>query len=201
MKSNILVGLVGAVLALTIPAKAAADDTVYATITSVTNGGTALTGSSTIIVGQLANTGVDAVGQVRFNSSASFSVTTDEVTNGEGFLGTTASNSASLSALSSVTLGTVAGAEAAIDIIDGAIAKINDQRSDLGAISNRLDATISNLSNIVTNTQASVSNVRDADFSLETSRLTRAQILSQAATSMLAQANASKQSVLQLLQG
>ena len=173
----------------------------FATITSVTNGGTALTGSSTIIVGQLANTGVDAVGQVRFNSSASFSVTTDEVTNGEGFLGTTASNSASLSALSSVTLGTVAGAEAAIDIIDGAIAKINDQRSDLGAISNRLDATISNLSNIVTNTQASVSNVRDADFSLETSRLTRAQILSQAATSMLAQANASKQSVLQLLQG
>ena len=116
-------------------------------------------------------------------------------------MGTTASNSASLSALSSVTLGTVAGAEAAIDIIDGAIAKINDQRSDLGAISNRLDATISNLSNIVTNTQASVSNVRDADFSLETSRLTRAQILSQAATSMLAQANASKQRVLQLLQG
>ena len=173
----------------------------FATITSVTNGGEALTSSSTIIVGQLANTGVDAVGQVRFNSSASFSVTTDEVTNGEGFLGTTASNSASLSALSSVTLGTVAGAEAAIDIIDGAIAKINDQRSDLGAISNRLDATISNLSNIVTNTQASVSNVRDADFSLETSRLTRAQILSQAATSMLAQANASKQSVLQLLQG
>jgi flagellin len=173
----------------------------FATITSVTNGGTALTGSSTIIVGQLANTGVDAVGQVRFNSSASFSVTTDEITNGEGFLATTASNSASLSALSSVTLGTVSGAEAAIDIIDGAIAKINDQRSDLGAISNRLDATISNLSNIVTNTQASVSNVRDADFSLETSRLTRAQILSQAATSMLAQANASKQSVLQLLQG
>ena len=173
----------------------------FATITSVTNGGEALTSSSTIIVGQLANTGVDAVGQVRFNSSASFSVTTDEITAGEGFLGTTASNSASLSALSSVTLGTVAGAEAAIDIIDGAIAKINDQRSDLGAISNRLDATISNLSNIVTNTQASVSNVRDADFSLETSRLTRAQILSQAATSMLAQANASKQSVLQLLQG
>ena len=174
----------------------------FATITSVTQGDTtALTGSSTISVGQLANTGVDAVGQVRFNSSSTFSVTTDEVTNGEGFLGTTASNTSSLSALSSVTLGTVSGAEAAIDIIDGAIAKINDQRSDLGAISNRLDATISNLSNIVTNTQASVSNIRDADFSLETSRLTRAQILNQAATSMLAQANASKQTVLQLLQG
>ena len=174
----------------------------FATITSVTNGATALSdAASTIKVGQLANTGVDAVGQVRFNSSDSFTVTTDEVDNSEGFLGTTASNTSSLSALSSVTLGTVSGAEAAIDIIDGAIAKINDQRSDLGAISNRLDATISNLSNIVTNTQASVSNIRDADFSLETSRLTRAQILNQAATSMLAQANASKQTVLQLLQG
>ena len=174
----------------------------FATITSVTNGATALSdAASTIKVGQLANTGVDAVGQVRFNSSDSFTVTTDEVDNSEGFLGTTASNTSSLSALSSVTLGTVSGAEAAIDIIDGAIAKINDQRSDLGAISNRLDATISTLSNIVTNTQASVSNIRDADFSLETSRLTRAQILNQAATSMLAQANASKQTVLQLLQG
>ena len=61
--------------------------------------------------------------------------------------------------------------------------------------------SLNNLSNIVTNTQASVSNIRDADFSSETSRLTRAQILNQAATSMLAQANASKQTVLQLLQG
>jgi flagellin len=187
-------------LALATSAGSVTSVNTFATITSITESG-GLAASSALTVGQLANTGVDGVGQVRFNSSAAFSVTTDEVTNGEGFLGTTASNSASLSALSSVTLGTVSGAEAAIDIIDGAIAKINDQRSDLGAISNRLDATISNLSNIVTNTQASVSNVRDADFSLETSRLTRAQILSQAATSMLAQANASKQSVLQLLQG
>lgn len=173
----------------------------FATITSVTNQGTALTGSSSVEVGQIANTGVDAVGQVRFNSSDSFTVTTDETDNGQGFLGTTATNTSSLSSVSSITLGTVAGAEAAIDILDGAIAKVNDQRSDLGAISNRLDATINNLSNIVTNTQASVSNIRDADFSSETSRLTRAQILNQAATSMLAQANASKQTVLQLLQG
>ena len=57
------------------------------------------------------------------------------------------------------------------------------------------------MSNIVTNTQSSLSNIKDAYFSQETSRLTKAQILSQAATSMLAQANASKQTVLQLLQG
>ena len=173
----------------------------FATITSLTNSSTALTGSSLITFGETASAAADAVGQVRFNSSESFTISTDEITDGEGFLDNTASNTASLSALSSVTLGTVTGAEAAIDILDGAIAKINDQRSNLGAISNRLDATISNLSNIVTNTQASMSNIGDANFSEETSRLTRAQILTQAATSMLAQANASKQAVLSLLQG
>ena len=173
----------------------------FATITSLTNSSTALTGSSTITFGETASAAADAVGQVRFNSSESFTISTDEITDGEGFLDNTASNTSSLSALSSVTLGTVTGAEAAIDILDGAIAKINDQRSNLGAISNRLDATISNLSNIVTNTQASMSNIGDANFSEETSRLTRAQILTQAATSMLAQANASKQAVLSLLQG
>ena len=131
----------------------------FATITSLTNSSTALTASSTITFGETASTAADAVGQVRFNSSESFTISTDEITDGEGFLDNTASNTAALSSLSSVTLGTVTGAEAAIDILDGAIAKINDQRSNLGAISNRLDATISNLSNIVTNTQASMSNI------------------------------------------
>jgi flagellin len=170
-------------------------------VATSTNTFATLTGSSTITFGETASAAADAVGQVRFNSSESFTISTDEITDGEGFLDNTASNTSSLSALSSVTLGTVTGSEAAIDILDGAIAKINDQRSNLGAISNRLDATISNLSNIVTNTQASMSNIGDANFSEETSRLTRAQILTQAATSMLAQANASKQAVLSLLQG
>ena len=95
---------------------------------------------------------------------------------------------------------TAANAEAAITTIDGAIDKINLARADLGAVSNRLDATISNLNNIITNTQESRAHIQDADFTAETSALTRAQILNQAATSMLAQANASKQSVLALLQ-
>ena len=77
---------------------------------------------------------------------------------------------------------------------------VNNQRSDLGAISNRLDNTISNLTNIVENTTASKSHIKDANFAAETSKLTKAQILNQAATSMLAQANASKQTVLALLQ-
>jgi len=64
-----------------------------------------------------------------------------------------------------------------------------------------MDATIDNLTNVITNTQESQSSVQDADFATQTSKLTKAQILAQAATSMLAQANTSKQSVLALLQG
>ena len=89
----------------------------------------------------------------------------------------------------------------AIVRIDAALKKINEQRAELGAVSNRLEHTITNLSNVNTNIQASQSRIQDADFATETSALTKSQILSQAATAMLAQANASKQSVLSLLQG
>ena len=95
----------------------------------------------------------------------------------------------------------VSGASSALEIIDNALQQINDERANLGAISNRLDHTISNLGNIVVNTEAAQSRIEDADFAAETGNLTKAQILSQAATAMLAQANASKQSVLSLLQG
>ena len=100
-----------------------------------------------------------------------------------------------------IDISSVSGAEAALSIIDAALEDITKQRADLGAISNRLDHTISNLGNIVVNTEAAQSRIEDADFAAETGNLTKAQILSQAATAMLAQANASKQSVLSLLQG
>lgn len=108
---------------------------------------------------------------------------------------------ASQSAVAAINITTSAGANSAIDAIDRALEQINAQRSDLGAISNRLDHTISNLGNIVVNTEAAQSRIEDADFAAETGNLTKSQILSQAATAMLAQANASKQSVLSLLQG
>ncbi len=140
-----------------------------------------------------------AHGQIDFLSHKAFTV------GGGTFADTThliaTSNTAALTAVSTVNLGTASGAEAAISVIDGAIDKINQSRADLGAISNRLDSTISNLTNVATNVEGSMSNIRDADFSLETSKLTRAQILTQAATSMLAQANTSKQGILALLQG
>ena len=89
----------------------------------------------------------------------------------------------------------------AIDRIDAALVTLQEQRANLGSVSNRLDHTITNLSNVNVNLQASRSRIEDADFAAETSNLTKNQILSQAATAMLAQANASKQSVLSLLQG
>ena len=103
--------------------------------------------------------------------------------------------------VSNISVGTVTGAQAAISIIDRALEDVNTQRSELGAISNRLDHTISNLGNVVINTEASQSRIEDADFAKVTGDLTKAQITSQAATAMLAQANASKQGVLSLLQG
>ena len=140
-------------------------------------------------------------GHLQLNSHKTFSVTSSNTTTEQGFFDTTATTTAAISAISAINVGTSAGAEAAITAIDGALTGINAARADLGAVSNRLDSTISNLTNIVANTDASISNIKDADFALETSNMTKAQILNQAATSMLAQANASKQSILSLLQG
>jgi flagellin len=87
-----------------------------------------------------------------------------------------------------------------ITIIDAAIKTVNTQRSELGAISNRLSHTVSNMTNISTNLSAARGGIEDADFAVETTQLAKNQILQQAGTAMLAQANASKQNVLSLLQ-
>ena len=101
----------------------------------------------------------------------------------------------------SVNVTTSSGATNALADIDGAIQELNNQRSSLGAVSNRLDSTVANLTNISTNLEAGRSRIQDADFAAETTNLAKAQILQQASMAMLAQANASKQSVLSLLQG
>ena len=88
-----------------------------------------------------------------------------------------------------------------INKIDAAIEAVNTQRAKFGAVSNRLDSTVNNLTNISSNLQAGLGRIEDADFAAETTTLAKAQILQQASTAMLAQANASKQNVLSLLQG
>jgi len=160
---------------------------------------TTATNSYTLDEATLAN--VTVSGQISLNSHKTFSIASSVATVETNHFDDDSGASTSLSAISAITLGTASGAESAIQAIDGAIAKINQSRADLGAISNRLDSTVSNLTNVSTNVEGSISTVKDANFSVETSQLTRAQILTQAATSMLAQANASKQSVLALLQG
>ena len=94
---------------------------------------------------------------------------------------------------------TSSSALASLSIIDTAIRSVNTMRSDMGAYVNRLEFAISNLENQVYNTQDAESRIRDVDFAKETTEFTRAQILSQSATSMLAQANQVPQGVLALL--
>ena len=145
------------------------------------------------------------VGQLALQSIKSFTVSGDTATAEDGFFnilnGTAAGGTASLSAISALDISTIAGANSAINAIDGALDKINAMRGDLGAVSNRLDHTMSNLGSIQINIEASQSRIEDADFAKVTGDLTKSQIMSQAATAMLAQANASKQGVLSLLQG
>lgn len=96
---------------------------------------------------------------------------------------------------------TATNASNTIERIDDALNKISDSRANLGAVQNRLTSTISNLANVSQNTAAAKSRIMDADFAAETSQMSKAQVLQQAGTAMLAQANASNQGVLSLLKG
>lgn len=97
------------------------------------------------------------------------------------------------------TLSTQDMARSALDIVDSAINKISENRGKLGAQQNRLDSTIANLNITIENQQASISRIRDVDFAAETAKYTQQQILVQAGTAILAQANALPQSALSLL--
>jgi flagellin len=142
-------------------------------------------------------------GQVTFTSTQTFSVNSAEIDSGAsevGFFSDTA-NAATLESVADIDLSTAGSSAEAITVIDVALQKISQARGALGAMSNRLDSTISNLTNISGSVQAAKSQVMDADFAAESTQLARGQILSQAATAMLAQANSSKQGVLSLLRG
>jgi len=101
--------------------------------------------------------------------------------------------------VASIKIDTYEGAQRAIGIVDKALEQVNATRADLGAINNRLDHTMANLANVSEKTSASRARIVDADFAAETAALSRAQVLQQAATAMLAQANARPEQVLSLL--
>jgi flagellin len=103
-------------------------------------------------------------------------------------------------AVSLIDISSASGATTAIQSIDGALATINGSRADLGAIQNRFESVVTSLQTTSENLSASRSRIVDTDFAAETANLTRAQILQQAGTAMLAQANSAPQNVLALLQ-
>jgi flagellin len=101
--------------------------------------------------------------------------------------------------LNNIDIGTVTGAQKALEIVDKALESINNTRADLGAIQNRFTSVVANLQTSTENLSASRSRIKDTDFAKETAELTRTQILQQAGTAMLAQANQVPQNVLSLL--
>ena len=113
---------------------------------------------------------------------------------------TNVTEGAGASHLADVDVATVAGAQKALEIVDTALESINSTRADLGAIQNRFTSVVANLQTSSENLSASRSRIRDTDFAKETAELTRTQILQQAGTAMLAQANQVPQNVLSLLQ-
>lgn len=101
--------------------------------------------------------------------------------------------------IDTLTIGNYAGAQTAIKLVDSALDTINQSRASLGAQQSRFESVVANLQSSVENLSASRSRIQDADFAVETAELSRTQILQQAGTAMLAQANAAPQNVLSLL--
>jgi flagellin len=182
-------------------------------ITAATNAAGALTltavasdGRGIEITGTLTNTGLTAQA-----SSATAKITLS--TNGDkgivlggnegaastGQNGNRGFNASVLSSSGGVDLSTAAGSQAALSVLDKAINTVTDSRASMGAYQNRLTASVANLEVTAMNLQASRSRILDTDYAKETTNLAKSQIIQQAATAMLAQANQSAQSVLSLL--
>lgn len=165
--------------------------------TSVANSGNVvLTGGvgTQTLTGDNAIESVQIAGQVTFDSNKSFIVTG---TAGNGI--SAAREASALQKVSDLDISSVDGANLALSIVDAAISQVSNQRAKFGALQSRFESTISNLQTTTENLSAARSRIRDADFAVETAELTRTQILQQAGTAMLAQANTIPQNVLSLL--
>ena len=137
----------------------------------------------------------DAVGAVA-NTGNTITMANSTVLTGDV---TTQGSAANATADAILDFSTQAGCQDAITTIQNAYDKVAKNRAQLGAVQAQMESTIRNLANVVENTTAARSRIQDADFAAETAALTRAQMLQQAATSILAQANAQPQSVLELI--
>jgi len=171
--------------------------------TAVTNsGGYELAGATAAVASGASGT-VKVGGEVTFESGRSFSVTASATNVLGGATGAAAAASgigtSKLNTVADVNISSQIGANDAISVIDNALAFVDDLRAEFGAVQNRFASTINNLQTTGENISDARSRIQDADFAVETANLSRAQILQQAGTAMLAQANQSQQTVLQLL--
>jgi flagellin len=201
---SITTGTSGGNLTLTVTSTGAVGSGSAAASTSTTNlAGTYATGSFGFeIDGQEVSVTIGAGSTNSLNTGIADAIAT--AINNQGFTGISASAAAGVVTVTktmALSVSNRTNAMTAVDALDTAISTVNTQRAKLGSLSNRLDNTVSNLSNISNNLSAGKGRIEDADFAAETTNLAKAQILQQASTAMLAQANASKQNVLSLLQG
>jgi len=154
-------------------------------------------GTAVTLTGGAATDSTRIVGKVDIYSSQG--AITAALANTDAFA--SAGATSSFSSVGGLSVTTSSNAQAALRVVDDALRQVNGARASLGAIQNRFESTINNLKVSSENLTASRSRVLDADFAEETSKLTRSQILQQAGTAMLAQANAAPQGVLALLRG
>jgi len=164
--------------------------TVDATGTSV---GAGLTEANTTVTDG-AYTASTTYGTISLSSNAAYQVGGNNPSNAG-----LSTASSTLTSINTIDISSVNGANAAISLVDGALDQVSKIRADLGAVQNRFQSTISNLSATAENLSSARSRIQDADFAQETALLTRGQILQQAGTAILAQANALPQNVLSLL--
>ena len=161
-------------------------------VTAASIGSTGTVGTTASIgTGETATT----MGYISMNSDKGFSL--GNVTAGNGVT----AGAASLKSVASIDVSTVKGANDALKILDSALSSVNSQRASFGALQSRFETAVSNLESTSENLSASRSRIQDTDFASETAKLTRGQILQQAGTAMLAQANSLPNGVLSLLRG
>jgi len=180
-------------------------------VTAAANAGTgvitltAADGRDIAITGTVTNTGLSAAtthGTVTLAASGvtSTSITVGGTTPGNaGLVAATTASTLTGTAVSLLDISSVSGANTALASVDSALSAISSARASLGAIQNRFSSTITNLQTTSENLSASRSRITDADFAQETANLSRAQVLQQAGTAMVAQANQLPQQVLTLL--
>ncbi|KAF1047623.1 flagellin N-terminal helical domain-containing protein [Xylophilus sp.] len=165
--------------------------------------GTAIAGTSALTAtngtGTVAADAVVVTGQLTLDSAKSFSATDSAGGASGGFLNQSTSSASQLQTVQNLDVSTVDAANRTLATVDSALSAINSQRAAYGALQSRFETTVSNLQITSENSSSARSRIQDADFASETANLSRAQILQQAGTAMVAQANQIPQGVLALL--